>query len=60
MDRKFLMDCGRYKKGDVRGFPEATWRVMATQAKVPVDKLAAPVNEQDKARLFAQPRRVTH
>lgn len=44
MERVFTRNVGkRFKKGDKRDYPPATWKTIATNAKMKLDTFSTPV-----------------
>jgi hypothetical protein len=55
MNRVFTQDVGKYRAGDIRDYPLATWRDIAKSAKKPLEKITETTD--NAAKVFAAPKK---
>jgi len=49
MVRRFIRDAGRFKKGDVRDYPRATWNDIAKASKRALNGITEPIDTFNNA-----------
>ena len=52
MERVFTRDLGsKFKRGDIRDYPPGTWRQIAVNARMPMDKFSRTTHDAAHATL---------